>query len=71
WQMNQILLENSLINCYPCLEECLEVIEILRNIQKNQATQIDDIKNKIPINRKNPNYEQTKFKDENVEEIEL
>ncbi|CAG8693477.1 30565_t:CDS:2, partial [Racocetra persica] len=56
-QINQILLKNSLINCYPCLEEYLEVIEILRNIQKDQATQIDDIKNKMPINRKNSNYE--------------
>ncbi|CAG8541364.1 11016_t:CDS:2, partial [Racocetra persica] len=33
------------------------VIKILRNIQKDQASQIEEIKNKFPINRKNPNYE--------------
>ncbi|CAG8559703.1 31050_t:CDS:1, partial [Racocetra persica] len=94
--MNLILLENSLVNCYPCLEEYLEMIEILRNIQKDQASQIEEIKIKMPINRKNVNYKhasewlktlnrtttdinmslknfnnlETKFKKENVEEVE-
>ncbi|CAG8850038.1 27849_t:CDS:2, partial [Racocetra persica] len=66
WQMNLILLENSLINCYPCLEEHLEAIKILKNIQKDQASQIEEIKGKISINKKN----ETKFKDETVEEVE-
>ncbi|CAG8692531.1 9371_t:CDS:2, partial [Racocetra persica] len=55
--------------------EYLEVIKILRNIQKDQASQIEEIKNRIittgiNISLKNYNDLETKFKDENIEEVE-
>ncbi|CAG8848411.1 1488_t:CDS:1, partial [Gigaspora margarita] len=40
WQLNLHILENSLVNCFPTLDECLGIIEILKKIQNDQNNQI-------------------------------
>jgi hypothetical protein len=57
WQLNQNILENSLVNCFPTLEERLNVIDILKKLQTDQFKQVNVIKDKMPINKKNTNYE--------------
>ena len=52
WQLNLHILENSLVNCFPTLDERLGVIEILKKIQNDQNNQIVLIKEKLPMNRK-------------------
>ena len=56
WQLNLHILENSLVNCFPTLDERLGVIEILKKIQNDQNNQIVSIKEKLPMNRKHPAF---------------
>ncbi|KAF0441060.1 hypothetical protein F8M41_004014 [Gigaspora margarita] len=52
WQLNLHILKNSLVNCFPTLEEHLGIIEIRKKIQNDQNNQIVLIKEKLPMNRK-------------------
>ncbi|CAG8819851.1 23155_t:CDS:1, partial [Dentiscutata erythropus] len=57
WQLNLEIFQKSVEKCFPDTDDCLSFLESLEKLQNEQIALISQIEEKMPINRKNKNYD--------------